>query len=130
MRKTPSSPLLDVLAGYQGAECDTRRCGNRALLAVQRLEGQHRVVDQRADQGLPGLPVVPIARELAGGGVVIITQEDCPHPGGHKTTHLVTRGQHLADGARSSVTVSSVATASKMGVKSSTRARYFMPRSP
>ena len=112
MRKTPSSPSADVLAGDEGQQLGGVARRGRQLLAVEGRQGAQRVVDQGVDEGLPGRVVVPVTRRLARRGVVVVADQRRAHPAARLGCRWSSTTSSLRMAARSWVTVSWVATAS------------------
>ena len=89
---------LCVLAGDQGQQVGGPHCAGGERLFVQGLEGGHGVADQGVDQGFARRLVVPVARRLADGGVLVVAQQGGADRPGQWAAGLIEGGEQLADG--------------------------------
>ena len=124
--KDPVVALFCVLAGDEGQQVGGGDGPDRQGFAVDGTERAQGVAHQGVDEGVAGTLVVPVARRLADGVVLVVAPRAArtSSPSGLAAWSRATRSLRIA--ARSWVTVSWVATASCSGVESRTRARPFM----
>lgn len=93
----PVVASVDVLAGDDSQQLHGVGRRARQRLGVERLQRRQAVPDQRVDERLLRLGIVPVADRLARTRVIVIAGQHRPHPDRQGAIAMIQRPQQLAD---------------------------------